>query len=156
MSDDKKQNGVISQIFVAVAITLLVGGSSPWWWNVIFVEEGDEIAEDMTLPLQPGEYFYASAYTINIFQRGDRFCIWVISRNGVNTASVFEDSNFHNVYRVHGYPDWSLQQKDYKTIKFGDLEYQIKDGLGLPESSDKVEDCLDSNEPFFIQEPFQF
>ena len=33
MSSEKSQHSVISQILVSVVIALLVGGTSPWWWD---------------------------------------------------------------------------------------------------------------------------
>jgi hypothetical protein len=29
-------DGLIGKIAIAVAVALLVGGSTPWWWNVLF------------------------------------------------------------------------------------------------------------------------
>lgn len=36
MTTEKKKTGIVSQIFVAVIIALLVGGTSPWWWKEFF------------------------------------------------------------------------------------------------------------------------
>ena len=36
MSGEKKEVGVLTQIFVAVAIALLAGGTAPWWWDKFF------------------------------------------------------------------------------------------------------------------------
>jgi cytoskeletal protein RodZ len=46
MSNDKKERrGVFGQIFVAVVIALLVGGTAPWWWKVLFPEKHAEPRE---------------------------------------------------------------------------------------------------------------
>ena len=36
MLDDKGKSSVFGQIFVAVVIALLVGGTAPWWWKEVF------------------------------------------------------------------------------------------------------------------------
>lgn len=41
MSDNKKTNvkkNVFNQIFIAVVVALLIGGSAPWWWQALFGE----------------------------------------------------------------------------------------------------------------------
>ena len=35
MREDKGKAGPFSQVFVAVAIALLVGGTAPWWWHEV-------------------------------------------------------------------------------------------------------------------------
>ncbi len=36
MTTEKNKAGIVSQIFIAVIIALLVGGTSPWWWKEFF------------------------------------------------------------------------------------------------------------------------
>jgi hypothetical protein len=105
------------------------------------------------LHLQPGDYYVATAYSIGVFQREDRICILVSSRNGVNIASVYIDPNNPDIYRVHGYRDWVLQQKDFRTVVFNDMEYKVDEGFGIPEPSENVQQCLNSVDPFFMNAP---
>lgn len=42
---DKKDGGTLSQIVVAVAIALLVGGTSPWWWQEFLGKNGKNDTE---------------------------------------------------------------------------------------------------------------
>lgn len=37
MSNNKKESSALGQIFVAVAVALLAGGTAPWWWDKIFL-----------------------------------------------------------------------------------------------------------------------
>jgi hypothetical protein len=41
MANNEKKQGVFSQIIVAVAVALLVGGTSPWWFNAFFNKDAN-------------------------------------------------------------------------------------------------------------------
>ena len=32
-SDGSRKTGILQQVFVAAAIAMLAGGTSPWWWQ---------------------------------------------------------------------------------------------------------------------------
>ena len=36
MAQNQEKKGVLLQIIAAVAIAILAGGTSPWWWNEVF------------------------------------------------------------------------------------------------------------------------
>jgi hypothetical protein len=36
MSGEKKEGGALAQVFVAIVIALLAGGTAPWWWDKFF------------------------------------------------------------------------------------------------------------------------
>ena len=40
MGSDTKKSGILGQIISTVVIALLVGGTSPWWWDKLFSGEG--------------------------------------------------------------------------------------------------------------------
>ena len=45
MSENEKTSGALSQIIVAVVITLIAGGSSPWWLEKLFPDNPTVIIE---------------------------------------------------------------------------------------------------------------
>lgn len=54
MSDDKgEKSKIVGQIVVAVVIALLVGGTAPWWWKVVFPEKGSTPPQSQATPQQP-------------------------------------------------------------------------------------------------------
>lgn len=54
MTGDDKKSSVLSQIFVTVAVALLVGGSAPWWWQELFGKKsGSETGADVSGPVTP-------------------------------------------------------------------------------------------------------
>lgn len=135
-------------------IAILAAGTSPWWWNEIKRLVGSE-----GLPLQIGTYSFASNY-ITIYQKGSRFCFMGFDAHRYTIASAFEDPGAVNVYRIHGYGNTTLIQKDYETIVFGGTEYKSDDSYRLP-TIDRIDDqdvqrCLESSEPFHTQYPDSF
>lgn len=44
MSEGQKKSGVFSQLFVGIVMALLVGGTSPWWYNEFFGDKEKGLA----------------------------------------------------------------------------------------------------------------
>jgi hypothetical protein len=53
MSDNNGKGKIIGQIVAAVVIALLVGGTSPWWWDKIFPEKGSTPQSPHVTPRPP-------------------------------------------------------------------------------------------------------
>jgi hypothetical protein len=70
MSESSKKS-VFVQIFIGVAVALLVGGSSPWWWDKIFFRQKSQDTSNnggtVTEPKQPIEPNIPSVNSIGKF-----------------------------------------------------------------------------------------
>ncbi len=53
MGEDSKKQSVWSQILMAVAIALLAGGTSPWWWNEIVGSRGQDAPAPQVIEATP-------------------------------------------------------------------------------------------------------
>jgi hypothetical protein len=151
----KQESSGINRLFLyPLFIAILAAGTTPWWWN-----EVKDLLKPQGLPIQVGDYQLGSYY-IGIFKRGERFCFWGGSIQQHSVASIFEDPRKSNVYRIHGYGNLALIQKDYETLLFEDSEYKMADQLELP-NVDNIEDediqrCLESSEPFLVRHPYSY
>jgi hypothetical protein len=47
---DSKKGGLLGQILAAVVIALIAGGTSPWWFNVLFPKENSNPSERVSVP----------------------------------------------------------------------------------------------------------
>lgn len=152
MSSDKEISEVSKLFLYPFLVAILAAGTVPWWWNefkVFFEAKG--------LPLQVGDYYFNSRY-ITIFQKGQRFCFWGGSGQQHSIASIFEDPRNLNMYRIHGYGNIELVQKDYETLLFGGSEYKLAEQDELPTidnaSDQDVQRCLESSDPFLVRQSY--
>lgn len=102
------------------------------------------------LPLQVGVYRVGSRY-IQIAEQDNRICFVGFSARGATTASVEPDPNYPNSYRVEGYEGAILFQPDINKLLFGPTHYleEYPADRSFPrESTEDLEACLNSNEPF--------
>lgn len=44
-TEEKKQAGILPQIFTAVIIAVLVGGTAPWWWDKLIIGAPDVVGD---------------------------------------------------------------------------------------------------------------
>lgn len=102
------------------------------------------------LPLQVGIYRAGSRY-IQIAEQDNRICFVGFSSRGATTASVEPEPNYPNSYRVEGYEGAMLFQPDINTLLFGPTHYleEYPADRSFPrESTEDLEACLNSTEPF--------
>lgn len=152
MNDNKSNSEMVKLLIFPALVAILAAGSSPWWWN-----ELKSLWEPKRLPIQVGNYASGSRY-ITIFKKEERFCFLGYSIYGYSIASIFEEPDKENMYRLHGYGNTELIQKDYETLFFGGGDYELDaDQRELP-TVDGIDDqdiqrCLETSEPFFISHP---
>lgn len=105
------------------------------------------------MPLQVGLYRHETD-EIFILQKGDRWCFSSGSIQEYTVSSVFEDPKAHKIYRIHGYGDTVLTQKDYETVILDEVEYTLSKSW-IPTFNnivnEDVKECLDSSDPFFVK-----
>ncbi|WP_198807090.1 hypothetical protein [Leptolyngbya sp. BL0902] len=150
MKDNKKSSKLTELVVYPILVAALVAGTSPWWLNEI-----RSFLEPKNLPLQVGNYESGSRY-ITLFKRGDRFCFLGSTARGSSIASIFEDPKGKNVYRINGFGNAQLIQKDYETLFFGGGNYELSaDQRELPTidntNDQDIRQCLESSEPFLIR-----
>jgi hypothetical protein len=102
-------------------------------------------------PLQVGVYGIGSRY-IQIATQGKRICYQGFSIRRAITASVIPEKN--GFYQIHGFTGRYLIQKDDKTLLAGE-KFNLNSYEAIPDFSREVsgdlQQCLDSNKPFFKQ-----
>jgi hypothetical protein len=107
-----------------------------------------------TLPLQVGVYHGGGSRYIQIAQKSNRICFKGFSPNGVTVASVAAEASNPNTYKINGFDGLILKQQDKDTLLFGQTNQLTKyiTNSGFPkEVDDDLQQCLNSQKPFFQQ-----
>ncbi len=107
------------------------------------------------LPLQVGMYRMGSSNYIQVAVKGDRLCYNGFSSRGSAVGSIEPDSKLQGVYRINGLDNLVLYQQDIKTLLYGEVnqmnayssDYETPRTIGTT-----LQQCLDSNSPFFKRE----
>ena len=107
------------------------------------------------LPLQVGMYRMGSSNYIQVAVKGERLCYNGFSSRGSAVGSIAPDSKLQGVYRINGLDNLVLYQQDIKTLLFGEVnqldayssDYETARTIGTT-----LQQCLDSNSPFFKRE----
>jgi len=50
MTEDREKGGPLAQIIIGVVVTLIVGGSAPWWWNKLFPSDNRPTSPGISAP----------------------------------------------------------------------------------------------------------
>ncbi len=107
------------------------------------------------LPLQVGMYRMGSSNYIQIAVKGERLCYNGFSSRGSAVGSIAPDSKFQGVYRINGLDNLALYQQDIKTLLYGEVNQMTAytSDYETPRTiSTTLQQCLDSNSPFFKRE----
>ncbi|MCY7324413.1 MAG: hypothetical protein LH660_22090 [Phormidesmis sp. CAN_BIN36] len=107
------------------------------------------------LPLQVGMYRMGASNYIQIAVKGDRLCYNGFSSRGSAVGSIAPDPKFQDVYRINGLDNLVLYQQDIKTLLYGEVNqmnaYEADYGTARTIGT-TLQQCLDSNSPFFKRE----
>ncbi len=108
----------------------------------------------LAIPLRPGTYYGGGSRYIGIHQKGNRICYSSLSKNGSTVASVEPDSSRQNTYIIHNFGA-NLVQKNENTLLLGEpgrySEYSLESPTNFVDGDSILEQCLNSNSPFFHQ-----
>ena len=107
------------------------------------------------LPLQAGIYHMGTSNYIQIAVKGDRLCYNGFSSRGSAVGSIVPDPKLQDVYRINGLDNLVVYQQDIKTLLYGEVhqmdayaaDYETARTIGTT-----LQQCLDSNSPFFKRE----